>query len=73
MMKRKPTKEECLECLKEGMSLTQIGKKYKWSTKTIAKLFETYRLEKPNIGRPKGFKVKEGTKEKMRRRYESED
>lgn len=64
-MKYKPTKEECEECIRNGMSLTQIGDKYHWSTKTISDLFKLYKLERPNVGRPRGYQVSEETRKKM--------
>ena len=51
--------------LDDGMSLTKISKQCEYSVAWVSKWCDEYGIEKPKIGRPKGYKPDESTKEKM--------
>lgn len=64
-MRVKPTKEEMKEYLDDGMSLRMIHKKTGYSVSTLSALCTEYELEKPKIGRPRGYKVSTETRAKI--------
>jgi hypothetical protein len=64
-MKVKPTKEELRNYLNRGYSLRHISRETDFSVPYLSKLCKKYGLPIPSIGRPKGYKMSEESKEKI--------
>lgn len=65
-MKRKPTCDEMVIYLGQGMSLRAISDKTGYSVPFLSDLCrDVCHLEVPSIGRPKGYRVSEETKIKI--------
>ena len=61
------TKPDCLTLesyIKSGYSLRKISDLTGYSVTTLARFCDNCGIEKPSIGRPKGFKLSEKSKEK---------
>ncbi|MDI3501811.1 MAG: hypothetical protein PWP22_1582 [Thermoanaerobacter sp.] len=64
-MRRYPTALELEAYLNQGYSLRKISQLTGVSVPTLSKLCDTYGIEKPRIGRPKGFKTDKETRDKI--------
>lgn len=65
MQRFKPDKSQLEDWIKAGISLRKISKITGYSVKTVSDWCEEYKIKKPPIGRPKGYKVTEKTKKKV--------
>ena len=73
-MRYKPSKGQLEDWISSGGSLRGIARDCGYSVKYISDLCEEYGLAKPRVGRPKGFKVSDKTKQRtsetLKRFYE---
>jgi transposase len=65
MQKWKPDKEMLEQWIDEGKSFRQIKGITGFSITTISKWLEEYEIEKPSVGRKRGYKCSTETKRKM--------
>jgi hypothetical protein len=65
MTRFKPSAEQLSDWIEGGLSLTQISKMCGYSVSSVSGFCEEYLIEKPPVGRPKGFKVTEKTRKRM--------
>lgn len=70
--KIKPTCLTLEAYLDAGYSLNKIKDLTGYSVPTIAKFCDDCGIKKPSIGRPKGFKMSEESKEKIRKAIRKE-
>jgi len=63
-MRYKPTKEQLEDWIRAGGSLRGISRDCGYSIRVISDLCEEYLIEKPSVGRPRGFKVSDETKKR---------
>jgi DNA-binding LacI/PurR family transcriptional regulator len=61
----KPDKGQLEDWIEAGMSLRKIANITGWSVSSVSRFCEEYQIEKPSVGRPKGFKVTEETRKRM--------
>lgn len=65
MVRRWITANELEMYIKQGYSLRKISKMVGCSVPTLSKICDLYGIEKPSMGRPKGYTVSEKTKQKI--------
>lgn len=64
-MKIKPNCEEIKKHIEDGGSLRQLSDLTNYSVTTLSRFCKDCGIETPPIGRPRGFKMKEKSKNKI--------
>jgi hypothetical protein len=65
MQKWKPDKEQLEQWVAEGKSFRDMRDICGYSITTISLLFDEHEIEKPSVGRKKGYKASAETRKKM--------